>query len=295
MYALLGDIQFNQVTAFDGLELQTGSDYAEHALIGRKPRLQVVGEKLDEMRWALVYHANYCDPEFEIGRLVLARRAHAPMPFIQGNGDYRGTFVITELSTVARHTDKLGTLISVEVSMTLREYTGDPAKPLAPAVIRAGASLPVPLTRQVLPGVSLTSAAVAAVKSGTSVVSGALNELSAVKVLVLTDPLSAYNRLQSIRRDIEGQLPKWQRMGTDLVQAVKRDAARAAVGIVADSMSSAFPHLQQVIVIAEAATQSTVATTVDSISPWAANAQSLLKDMTKPLAGLAAMVGGRQL
>ena len=47
MYAVLGNIQFELITYFEGMDAQFAADYAEHALIGRKPRLQAVGAKLD--------------------------------------------------------------------------------------------------------------------------------------------------------------------------------------------------------------------------------------------------------
>ena len=62
MYAVLGDVEFELITYFDGMEAQFGMDYAEHALIGGTPRLQLVGEKLDEFRVELTFHASYCDP-----------------------------------------------------------------------------------------------------------------------------------------------------------------------------------------------------------------------------------------
>ena len=33
MYAVLGDVEFELITYFDGMEAQFGMDYAEHALI----------------------------------------------------------------------------------------------------------------------------------------------------------------------------------------------------------------------------------------------------------------------
>lgn len=48
MFALLGDVQFDLITYFDGFESQFGADFAEHALIEGKPRLQFIGDKLDE-------------------------------------------------------------------------------------------------------------------------------------------------------------------------------------------------------------------------------------------------------
>ena len=41
-FALLGEIQFELITYFDGLEGRFGSDYAEHALIEGKRRGRIV-------------------------------------------------------------------------------------------------------------------------------------------------------------------------------------------------------------------------------------------------------------
>ena len=66
MYAVLGNIEFDLITYFDGLEQRSGSDFAEHGRIGGKPVLQFVGDKLDEIRIDLVLHAAYCQPDEEL-------------------------------------------------------------------------------------------------------------------------------------------------------------------------------------------------------------------------------------
>lgn len=40
MFAVLGDIEFDLITYWDGFEATFGVDYAEHARIGGKPGLQ---------------------------------------------------------------------------------------------------------------------------------------------------------------------------------------------------------------------------------------------------------------
>ncbi|BBU85100.1 hypothetical protein EIMP300_65000 [Escherichia coli] len=40
MFAVLGDIEFELITYWDGFEATFGVDYAEHARIGGKPGLQ---------------------------------------------------------------------------------------------------------------------------------------------------------------------------------------------------------------------------------------------------------------
>jgi phage protein U len=135
MYALLGDIAFDLITYFDGFDLQSGADYAEHALIEGKPRLQFTADKLDEIRIALTFHVHYCDPQAELDKLKKALTAHQAMALVFGNGDYKGWFILTDVQTSSKQTDKTGTLIAVDANITLREYVGDKKNPLPlPAV-----------------------------------------------------------------------------------------------------------------------------------------------------------------
>lgn len=135
MFALLGDIQFDLITYFDGFESQFGVDYAEHALIDGKPRLQRVGDKLDEIRIQLSFHIQFCDPEQELLKLRTALSAHQAMALVLGNGDYKGWFVLTDVQATSKQTDKAGTLIALDASITLREFVGDKkSPPAAPAV-----------------------------------------------------------------------------------------------------------------------------------------------------------------
>lgn len=122
MYAVFGPVEFELITYFDGMEASFGVDYAEHALIGRKSRLQWVGEKLDELRIDLVFHAAYCDPEAEFLKLRQAMQSREAGQFVLGSGEYKGWFVVTDLTLTSRQTDKEGRLIEVAASMTLREY-----------------------------------------------------------------------------------------------------------------------------------------------------------------------------
>ncbi|ARU23677.1 hypothetical protein RSSE_c3294 [Ralstonia solanacearum] len=136
MFALLGDVQFDLITYFDGFELQFGADFAEHALIEGKPRLQFVGDKLDEIRIQLAFHAYYCDPEVELAKLKKAAAAHQAMALVLGNGDYKGWFVLTEAQATSTQTDKAGTLIALEANITLREFVGDKKNPLKPPAVQ---------------------------------------------------------------------------------------------------------------------------------------------------------------
>ncbi|EFG8170194.1 phage tail protein, partial [Escherichia coli] len=89
MFAVLGDIEFELITYWDGFEATFGVDYAEHARIGGKPGLQFVGDRLDEIQITLVFHQHYCVPDVELARLRTAMKAHQALALVFGNGDYR--------------------------------------------------------------------------------------------------------------------------------------------------------------------------------------------------------------
>jgi phage protein U len=127
-HALLGDIAFNLITYFEGVEESFSGNYAEHALIEGKPRLQYVGDNLDEVRWDLVFHAGFCVPDIELLKLRAAVASHKALPLVLANGDYKGLFVPVDASVTTRQAMRDGTVIWVEASLTLREY-------VAPAVL----------------------------------------------------------------------------------------------------------------------------------------------------------------
>lgn len=121
-HALLGNIALNLITYFEGMSLRFAADYAEHALIGGKPRLQYTGDKLDEVSWQLVFHSGFCKPEVELLKLRAAVAAHKPLPLVFANGDYKGRFVPVSIDVTSRQTLLNGTPIWIEVQMSLKEH-----------------------------------------------------------------------------------------------------------------------------------------------------------------------------
>lgn len=264
MFAILGEVEFDLITYFDGLETRFGAEYAEHALIARKPRLQFVGDKLDEVKIDLVFHASYCDPEAELVRLRNALASHEALSLVLGNGDYKGRFVITELTATGRHTDTAGTLLAVEASVDLREFTGDPAQPPAPAVRPAGSADQVPakgslvaaLPASVPPTPSSGLAqAVTAAKGALSTASNVLSVVATVRSLASGDLLGAVARLPGLTRSLGAALPSLgvatEQMGNfKSLASVATDAGRVAQGVtrvrnevnsIADNLSTATP------------------------------------------------------
>lgn len=124
MFAQLGDIEFELITYFNGLDETVSYNYAEHERIGNKPVLQYMGMNLLEENIKLNFHNSFCTPEDEIKKLKAVANKATPLKFIKGNGEYIGVFVVSEIVSTTEQTSKKGDLISVQVDLRLREYTG---------------------------------------------------------------------------------------------------------------------------------------------------------------------------
>lgn len=124
MFAQLGDIEFELITYFNGMNESQSYNYAQHERINQKPVLQFLGLNLQEQDIKLNFHASFCTPEDEIKKLKDVANLGTPLKFIKGNGDYVGVFVITEIASLTEQATNEGDLISVQVDLKLREYTG---------------------------------------------------------------------------------------------------------------------------------------------------------------------------
>ncbi len=127
MFAQLGDIRFDLITYFDGLNASKKIDYAEHATIEGKPKLQYIGEALETINIKLNFHASFCEPDAEVKRLKDAASKYEPLSFIFGNGVYKGNYVIEEINDNVQQTFNEGTLIAIDVEVKLKEWIKDKA------------------------------------------------------------------------------------------------------------------------------------------------------------------------
>ncbi|MCX8016415.1 MAG: phage tail protein [Rhodocyclaceae bacterium] len=143
LYAVLGETELEIITWLDGLSARFAADYAEQGLIGRKSLLQYTGHRPDEVRIEARLHASWCNPADEVRRIKERMDAREPLAFVLGTGEYRGVFVITEAEVVSTQTDGFGAAIAFELSLTLREYVGDPAEANPPGVVTAGYRIPI--------------------------------------------------------------------------------------------------------------------------------------------------------
>ena len=124
MFAHLGDIEFELITYFSGLNESNTFNYAQHERINNKPILQYLGQDLQEQDIKLNFHASFCVPEDELKKLKNVAKKGEPLKFIKGNGEYVGVFVITEIVSATEQTSAEGDIIYIQVDLKLREYTG---------------------------------------------------------------------------------------------------------------------------------------------------------------------------
>ena len=124
MFAQLGDIKFELITYFNGMNENVSYNYAQHDRIENKPVLQFLGKNLIEEDIKLNFHRTFCVPEDEIKKLIDVADKATPLKFIKGNGEYVGVFVINEIGQSIEQASPEGDLISIQVDLKLREYTG---------------------------------------------------------------------------------------------------------------------------------------------------------------------------
>lgn len=145
-FVMLGTIGYAKLTSPTAMDLTKSWNYAEHQVVEGKPLLEFMGSALDGHKLTFLFHASYCNPQKSYDALVTLGDLHAAFPLTKGNGRYMGRFVIIELSQAIQSSADDGTLLSIEVSATLKEYVDKKpletkkkvAKAKAPARKKAG-------------------------------------------------------------------------------------------------------------------------------------------------------------
>lgn len=144
VFATLGDVLISPKLSPSGFDVQQGATFAEHALFSRPPRLQYTGRELDALSLTFDLHFSFCTPVEEKKKLETMLREHQAHPLVFGDGSWWGYFVLERLSTTLEQCGPTGTPWLISMQAELKEFTGDPAKPLErPAVSDGAPSLAV--------------------------------------------------------------------------------------------------------------------------------------------------------
>ena len=124
MFAQLGDIKFELITYFNGLNETVSYNFVQHDRIENKPVLQFLGKNLQDEEIRLNFHKTFCVPEDELKKLKSVADKASPLKFIKGNGEYVGVFVIEEIRQATEQASPEGDLVSVQVDVRLKEFNG---------------------------------------------------------------------------------------------------------------------------------------------------------------------------
>lgn len=294
MFAVLGDIEFELITYWDGFEATFGVDYAEHARIEGKPGLQFIGDKLDEIQISLVFHQHYCVPDVELARLRTAMKAHQALALVFGNGDYRGWFVITDVTATSEQTDSTGNVLAVNATASLREYIGDPKNPLKPPAIRAQ----VPGTGAISSAVPSPSGVAQYVRDGVNYAKQAQSVLqttmSAVRIaqkmkdnptVALTRVPGLMSGLGNISGSLGSSIPAFNALAESMPEAVS--LARAT--------GEAASYVQQAQSTLNGVDGSNIAAALDAVSGQLNSASTTFTRMSPGLSTMAARILARSV
>jgi phage protein U len=121
MYAILGDIKFEGYKGFSDFSGTNETVLSEHAVIEGKPRLQMTGEKLEEITLKFLLHSTFSNPEKDLEVLQEYRRTAQVIPFVSGDGYNYGDFVLKGINRTLTQTNNDGAIIGIEVELTLIE------------------------------------------------------------------------------------------------------------------------------------------------------------------------------
>lgn len=121
MYAILGDYQFKDYKGFRELGVEDEIAISEHPVIDGKPRIQSTGQKLRQIEIKFLLHSTFSDPESDMRILQGYRLRSEIIPFLAGDGTSFGNFVIKNITTALTQTNKKGSIIGIEVTLTLLE------------------------------------------------------------------------------------------------------------------------------------------------------------------------------
>jgi phage protein U len=122
MLAQLGTTIFENSKTFDAFNKTGSVTFAEHSLIGSKPRLQFTGSNLDELQIEVRLHVSFCKPAAEISKLRASRDKAEVLPLLWGNGILEGNFVITTIAETIEHSSPEGDIFSYLLNISLKEY-----------------------------------------------------------------------------------------------------------------------------------------------------------------------------
>jgi phage protein U len=122
MFAQLGNTIFKGVFGWDDFSTQDATTYAQHDLIGAKPRLQAVGNDLEEINFTMTLRQEYVNVTGALLSLKASKDNYEVLPLLMGSGQYLGDYVITSFTKKITQTLSDGGIIEAVLDVSLKEF-----------------------------------------------------------------------------------------------------------------------------------------------------------------------------
>lgn len=122
MFAKLGDITFELLTAPENISSDRSIELAEHKVLMSKPTLQFLGVGLESVTLPFSFSSGFCDPKVELKKLEDALVKAEPMTLVFANGENWGSYVIESSSKQIEKTDEKGNYIFLTCNVGLKEH-----------------------------------------------------------------------------------------------------------------------------------------------------------------------------
>lgn len=209
MYFMLGNIAFEPVNLTDFNETHS-ADFAEHAVLKGKPKLQAMGEKLTDLSFAIRLHHKIGGVESRYQSLLSAKAKQEALALMWGS-KYKGNFVITDISSTTLFTDGKGNALAREMNISLKEFIGNGQAGLLGAALNVGGKsllgsiLPKGLTNTLSTVKSAVSRGVELYQQDKRAVDEVRNTVAVVRQLA-HDPASALAYLPSTLANLDNAL-----------------------------------------------------------------------------------------
>lgn len=125
MFGSLGSISFEVINSPQRMRASYKYVFKELAVIRGKPVLQYIYTDLERISLEFMFHQEFTDPQVAEDALRAIADAHQIVPFVLGNGDHQGEFIITAIkrSDIWRADD--GTAVAIQVHVDLLEWSAN--------------------------------------------------------------------------------------------------------------------------------------------------------------------------
>lgn len=112
------------IRTIDEFNRSSAGRWAQHDILGKKPKKQFLGPGLDSVSFSVRFSASYgLNPRKELDRLTTLERSGKALPLIIGRKSVGvGLWTIANMSQDWTDLDGWGNVIDARVTITLEEY-----------------------------------------------------------------------------------------------------------------------------------------------------------------------------